>query len=126
MIYTLSNDSLTIKINSFGAELQSIFDNHSNQELLWQANKQHWARHAPILFPIVGKLQNDELKTAGNSYPISQHGFARDSEFSLLSQDDTSIELQLKNSEKTKIHFPFEFELNIKYKLENTGLRCTF
>lgn len=126
MIYTLENDSLSIKVNSLGAELQSLFHKTTNTELLWQANKDFWPRHAPVLFPIIGRLNNDTLRNGDNSYPITQHGFARDSEFDLLSQTEASLQLQLISNKKTKKHFPYDFKLVLKYSLNDDDLDCSF
>ena len=35
----------------------------------------------PLLFPIVGRLANDELRHRGKTYRMTQHGFARDNRF---------------------------------------------
>jgi galactose mutarotase-like enzyme len=76
MNHTLSNDSISASVSAAGAELISL-KNAQGLELLWQAGPV-WPRHAPILFPIVGRLKNDELQHQGKLYPMTQHGFARD------------------------------------------------
>lgn len=66
-------------VSAHGAELQSLrFD---GREYLWQGDPAYWGRRAPILFPIVGKVAGDVLRVDGQSYPMKQHGFARDVEF---------------------------------------------
>ena len=57
---------------------------------------------------------------------MSQHGFARDKEFELLKKESDFIEFSLKNDEKTLEIYPFLFELNISYKLENTKLIISY
>ena len=63
MNYQIKNSHITAQINSFGAQLNSLkkADDKSdkNLEYIWQANPQYWNRHAPILFPIVGRLKDD-------------------------------------------------------------------
>lgn len=59
---TLKNDYLTVKINPLGAELTSVVDNETQLEYMWQADKAYWGRHAPILFPIVGRLQDNQYR----------------------------------------------------------------
>ena len=53
MNYTLKNDHLNVVVDTFGAEMHSI--QHDDIEYLWQADAKFWGRHAPVLFPIVGK-----------------------------------------------------------------------
>jgi len=77
--YTISNSSVSAEIKAEGAELCSLIDAREHQ-FLWQAGPE-WPRHAPVLFPVVGKLKNDVLHWRGKTYPMKQHGFARDLRF---------------------------------------------
>jgi len=124
MIHEIKNNQLHIKVNSAGAELQSLFSMQHNQEMLWQADPAHWARHAPILFPIVGRLAHDKLIKDGKPYPMTQHGFARDSEFVMLEKNNTTISLLLTNDESTEKQYPFAFTLKITYLIIENTLRC--
>ena len=65
MSHTLRSDGISATIKADGAELCSL-KNRQGLELLWQAGP-IWPRHAPILFPIVGRLKNDELRHHGKS-----------------------------------------------------------
>ncbi len=44
--YSISNKKLSVTVNSLGAELISFKSNST--ELLWQADKTVWPRHAPV------------------------------------------------------------------------------
>lgn len=59
MIYHLENTNLKITVDSQGAELKSVFNKLTQQELLWQANPNFWGKSSPVLFPIVGTLKNE-------------------------------------------------------------------
>ena len=126
MNYEIKNEFIKAKINSFGAELNSLQKNNNNFEYIWQADKNYWARHSPVLFPIVGRLKEDTYIYKDKIYSLSQHGFARDKEFELLKKESDFIEFSLKNDEKTLEIYPFLFELNISYKLENTKLIISY
>lgn len=119
---TLINNKLSIKVNPLGAELSSIVSLDNEHEYLWQADPEYWKRHSPVLFPIVGGLWNNEYKHNGQIYHLSQHGFARDKEFSLVYQSDTEIRYKLTNDRKTEQIYPFAFELEIGYKLEENTI----
>ena len=73
------SNNLQIQVNTKGAELASIKAN--GREYLWQGDPRYWGRRAPVLFPIIGKLANNTLRIDGKAYTMSQHGFARDTEF---------------------------------------------
>ena len=82
---TIANDFLTVNISRHGAELTSIKDNLTGRERLWQADPEVWPRHAPVLFPIVGALADQQYQYAGKTYHMGQHGFARDRDFTVVS-----------------------------------------
>lgn len=114
---TLSNSQLTIQVSSHGAELCSIFCN--GKEYLWQADPTYWKRHSPVLFPIVGSVWENEYRHEGQKYVLTQHGFARDMDFELVSQTANEIRYRLTDSEETKAKYPFPFTLEIGYRIEN-------
>lgn len=117
---TIKNDFLKIGIDSHGAELCSIKDKAGN-EYLWQADPAFWKRHSPILFPIVGSVNNGEFMIDGHHYHMSQHGFARDSDFTLTSHDDRTAWYELKSNEATLQNYPYRFTLHVSYTLtDNT------
>ena len=126
MNYEIKNSFIKAKIKSFGAELNSLQKIENDFEYIWQADSQYWARHSPVLFPIVGRLKNDSYFYKDKKYSLSQHGFARDKEFELIKKEDDFIEFSLKNDEETLKNYPFLFELNISYKLEKTKLIISY
>lgn len=118
----LKNDRLSIKVNEHGAELCSICDSEG-KEYLWQADPTFWKRHSPVLFPIVGSVWNGEFKVDGKEYKMSQHGFARDSDFKLLKKDDNEIWYALRYNDETLNAYPYKFNLEIGYRLENNTVK---
>src|SRR5207237_7974115 len=65
-----------------------------------------WPRHAPWLFPIVGRLKDDQLRHRGRTYPMTQHGFARDLRFTWLERTAESCVLRLTDDETTRARYP--------------------
>ena len=93
MDYQLKNKYLQVIIQSKGAEITSV-QSTEGLEYMWSGDEKYWGRHAPILFPIVGKIVGHTYKTDENEsreYALSQHGFARDSEFEVVYQDEKCI-----------------------------------
>lgn len=126
MDYIIKNTILKVVISSKGAELQSVKSQHDGYEYLWQADPNVWGRHAPVLFPIVGRLKNDEYTYQGKTYRMTQHGFARDMEFSVEQQTAESITFLLKDTPETRKIYPFKFELRVNYNLLNNLLEENF
>ncbi len=122
MIYTLKNDMISVDIESLGAEVISVTD-QGGYEYIWQGEE--WSGHAPILFPICGKLLEGKYKYQGTEYKLSSHGFARKSEFTLEKRNDTSITLSLKSSDATRAVYPFDFELYATYEIDGERLDLT-
>lgn len=119
MIYTIRNDRLTVSVNQKGAELISA-KSLDGKEYLWQADKRYWGRHAPILFPVCGRLLNSEYTLKGKKYEMGSHGFARDCEFEPVEIHEDSLTLVLKENEHTASVYPFEFELIVNYSLDGS------
>jgi galactose mutarotase-like enzyme len=113
--YELSSDSLRISVNDLGAELSSFRD-RQGRELLWQGGDA-WARRAPILFPIVGRLPGNQLLSGGESFRMTQHGFARDQPFSVEQTSDSSCVFTLTDNAETQAQFPFPFRLQVRYSV---------
>ncbi|WP_252895258.1 hypothetical protein [Fructilactobacillus florum] len=99
-----------------GAEVVSVV-NSEQLEYLWNGDPKHWKRHAPLLFPIVGRLQDDQYQYDGTIYKMYQHGFARDSNFEIESQSDTQAVFLLRPNATIKKHYPFNFRLYVTYQL---------
>ncbi len=118
----LVNDQLSVSIKTSGAELSSILDSKSGIEYLWKGDPSVWGRHSPVLFPIVGRLKENTYTSGGNSYSLPQHGFARDMEFTILSESKEEIVLSLVYSEETLKKYPYKFELQIRYSLKGRKL----
>lgn len=122
MLQTIENEFLKISVNDHGAELCSIFDKKNGREVIWQADPTYWKRHAPVLFPNVGRHYQDHYRINGREYSSSQHGFARDSEFTCKEVSKNSITHCLKSSEQTRRNYPFDFELVIRHTIENNKI----
>lgn len=119
----IENDDLKVTINHFGAEICSIVKKSSNVEYIWNGDEKYWKRNAPVLFPFVGSLKNKEFLYEGKAYPMGQHGFARDMEFSLVSNNGSEVWFSLSSDDSTYEKYPFAFTLEIGYILTGTTLK---
>ncbi len=119
MLYYLENKLLKIAIDTHGAELSSIFNKKENKEMLWQGNPEFWGRKSPVLFPVVGKYKNGKTTYNGQEYALGQHGFARDSEFTLIEKTENKLAFELTSNEETHTKYPFKFRLICSFVLKN-------
>lgn len=123
--HTIASDVLTVSIRALGAELCSIRDCHE-VEYMWQADPAVWSRHAPILFPMVGKLRGDAYRYRGTEYRMGQHGFARDRMFSLEEEHAGYLRYRLVSDDHTRAMYPFEFALDVTYRLDGATLYVSY
>ncbi len=122
MLYTIFNKDLTVKVSSLGAELFSAVGNKSGYEFVWQGDAKFWKDRSPTLFPICGQLYNGKYTYNGKEYEMGGHGFARKFDFALKTQTENSLTLTLSASDETKKIYPFDFELDITYALNENKL----
>jgi galactose mutarotase-like enzyme len=120
--HIIGSETLSATIKADGAELISL--SNKDGEALWHGGPE-WPRHAPVLFPIVGKLTDDTLIHEGKAYRLTQHGFARDSLFGWAERTKTRAVLQLSESAATLAAYPFRFVLQMIYEVEGTTLSVT-
>ncbi|PLY11090.1 MAG: aldose epimerase [Arcobacter sp.] len=126
MQYKISNTFLEVSIKDLGAELCSLKKKYDSTEYIWQGDEKYWNRHAPILFPIVGKLIDNEYTYEDTTYQMGQHGFARDKVFQVFIQEDDYICFKLEDSIDTLKFYPFKFELYLGYRLINSTLQVSY
>ncbi|HEX8515299.1 MAG TPA: aldose 1-epimerase family protein [Bacteroidia bacterium] len=122
----IENELLSVEVSTLGAELSSVLSKKEQTEFLWQGDPGWWPRKAPVLFPIVGKLNNNSYVVNGKKYDLTQHGFARDKEFKVLSQGEDHLVFSLSSDAETLKVYPFEFELQVRYDLIGNKLTTTY
>ncbi|MCR5421695.1 MAG: aldose 1-epimerase family protein [Lachnospiraceae bacterium] len=117
MVYSIENEELVCRVDLHGAELISVKDKAEKKEHMWNGDARYWNRISPVLFPFVGAPKDKKYIYQGKSYPMSQHGFARDMEFSFKSSTENEIWMQLRENNSTLEVYPFSFCLEIGYRL---------
>jgi galactose mutarotase-like enzyme len=124
MIITLSNTKISASIDSLGAELIRLEKDHQNY--IWTVDEMYWNKTSPILFPIVGRLKNDTYTIADKKYELPRHGFARNFEFQILNQTESSVVFVLESNSETLKNYPFEFQLQLEYELDGNELKMKY
>ena len=116
---------MTYVISSLGAELISAKDT-TGTEFIWQADPEIWSDHAPLLFPVCGRIRDSKYLHDGKWYEMGIHGFLRYMEFDVTEHTDTTLTLCAKSNEETLAAYPFDFSFTATYKTENSKLKCTY
>lgn len=121
----LKNDFLEVTLANKGAEIIKIVGLQDNINYMWRRDPIQWANSAPILFPIVGALQNNECRIDGKTYTMTQHGFSRHSEYSDNQISDQEVVFTLVSNEEIAKQYPYLFKLDVTYKLDGNMLICS-
>ena len=122
----LENEVLRVSINTKGAELTSVYHKLTQIEHLWQADPAVWPWHAPNLFPVVGECLENKISINGIPYKMGRHGFARHSQFTVLSATAAHAEFSLEYSETTLEVYPYRFQFQVFYHLSGNQLNVTY
>lgn len=117
----IASDALSASIDPLGAELSHLRDGEG-RELMTDADPAYWAGRAPLLFPIVGRLNGDRYRLDGRSYPLPQHGFARRRRFQPIEQGPSRAVLRLAADDESRAVYPFDFTLDAAYMLAGATL----
>jgi galactose mutarotase-like enzyme len=118
----ITSSILSATINNKGAELISLKNRKSGREYIWEGNPEYWGKHSPILFPIVGTLKKNEYSYKDKKYELTRHGFARDLNFKILNIENDKVTFSLQFNQSTLKMYPFKFELQIIYSLNDAAL----
>jgi galactose mutarotase-like enzyme len=124
MLITIDNGALELTVDTLGAQMMSL--KRHGTEYLWQGDSAYWGDRAPILFPFIARLTNDSYKFQGKVYPMTIHGFANASEFAVAKKSADALVLELCSSEKTRVHYPIDFVLQVIFRLEGDTLYTTY
>jgi galactose mutarotase-like enzyme len=123
---TIENTHLSVAINPKGAELQSIYNKILQMEYMWSGDPAVWGKKSPVLFPIVGTLKDDTYYFKNKAYQLGRHGFAREMDFTVTAQTDSTITFTLKSNKATMAKYPFAFRFDVKYELNENSVKTTY
>jgi galactose mutarotase-like enzyme len=118
----IASDALSAEFSTLGAEMRALRD-EAGRDLLSDGPPAYWMGRAPLLFPIVGAVNHDQIRVDGKVYPMSKHGFARKSEFVLVDHQADRATFRLEESKATRALYPFDFQLDVDYAIEGAALR---
>ena len=122
MNYIIKNDLYTATITDAGAELISL-KTADGKELIWNSKSdKHWSKHAPLLFPVCGRLKDSKYSYDGVTYDLGTHGFAMKRTFSVVKACESEIVMQITSDSETRKIYPFDFTLSAIYALTDKGL----
>ena len=124
MVQTIQSGNVIAKIKNLGGELTSFAKD--GKEYLWQGDPAFWENQAPILFPVVGRMQNGVVSIKGKDYPMPKHGFVPETELEVLDKTEDSVTFSLTQNAVTKRHYPWDFRFSVQFTLNGSRLTWSF
>ena len=122
MIERIENGHFIAEVNTLGAQLNRIYSKDTDTEYLWNGDENYWKKHAPVLFPFVGRLYEGKYMYKGSVYEMTLHGFCQQAEFSVVSNDGDSVTFRISSDAERKAMYPFDFIFSVTYRLTDEGL----
>lgn len=116
----IKSKDLAVTIALKGAEVRRV-SNVLGHDYMWDGNPEIWSGVSPTLFPVVGKTNGGVVRYLGKSYPQGNHGFARNSEFAVIMQTDSSVSLRIITSQLGDV-YPFNLQFTVTYTIINKTL----
>lgn len=121
MNYTITNQNLEIEIASHGAELKAV--RYCGINYLHDGNPAFWNRTAPLLFPNIGSIKNNETIINNQPYHLTKHGFIREREFNVIDHEKSSITFRYTSNADDLVLYPFKFQFDVTYQIHGNVLK---
>lgn len=122
----IENEFVCVQFKTQAAEITSFYNKDTGIEYMYDGNPEFWTGRNPILFPIVGSTWNKEIVINGQVYHMGNHGFCRNSDFTVESIREDELVLSLESNEETLQQYPFDFKLTVKYQLKGKELSIVY
>jgi galactose mutarotase-like enzyme len=123
-LVSIASGELSADINPFGAELHALRDKEG-RDLLWDGDQAFWTGRAPILFPVIGMLNEGRYRLDGKVYALGKHGFARKKPFEVVESLKDRARFRLTDDEETRRSYPFAFALDLSFTVVGPSLQVS-
>jgi galactose mutarotase-like enzyme len=118
----IENEYLKVEVTLNGGSLTSIFNKKTNREMLYQKDERSWMGQDVVIFPIIARLKDQECIIDNNVYKMKTHGLIRYAVLDIIDHKDNEITLGYKYNEETLKQYPFKFNFEVRYVLNDNSL----
>lgn len=120
----LENNKLKLTIENKGGEMSSLI--YKGVNILYDGKGEYWSGKNPTLFPIISSPNSKQYELDGKTYPIKNHGLIRYATLDTIIDDGNKVVLELKANEDTLSQYPFNFNYQIEYKLDDNKVIVSY
>lgn len=114
---SLKNNDLVLNLTNKGGEMSSL--TYDGLDILYKGDGPYWSGKNPTLFPFISSPDAKKYTYNNITYPCRNHGLIRYSDLETVVDDGNIVKMRLVSNEDTLKEYPFNFEYNITYKLED-------
>lgn len=120
----LDNGILHLELTNKGGEMASLV--YKGMDILYKGDGPYWSGKNPTLFPFISSPDKKEYTLNGKTYPCRNHGLIRYSTLETIVDDGNTVTMSLVANEETLKEYPFNFEYNITYRLDNNKVIISY
>lgn len=117
----IASDALSAEFSTLGAEMRILRD-EAGRDLLSDGPPEYWTGRAPLLFPVVGAVNGNQIRVDGQAYAMAKHGIARTRAFEVVETAADRVRFRLESDSATHAHYPFDFRLDVQHRIEGATL----
>lgn len=118
----IENNKYFVKFNLMGGQISRFRDKLLDLEYIYDLIDDDWGYSTPTLFPIIGSSYDQKYHFNGQVTSMKNHGILRDKKFELISHKNNEVLLRLSANQETLKEYPYYFNIDIKYTLEDNKL----
>ena len=123
--YVIESEYIRAELSDRGAELKSLIDLETNIEYIWQGKRAVYPWSSMVMFPIVGKLKDNQYRLGNKYYRLDKNGFAKDLKFEAKNHRKDRISFVITSDKDTLLSYPFDFYMVLHYKVYGPRLTLT-
>lgn len=120
----LDNGILHLELTNKGGEMSTLV--YKGMDVLYKGDGPYWTGKNPTLFPFISSPDKKEYTLNGITYPCKNHGLIRYATLETVAEDNNCVTMRLTSNEETLKEYPFNFEYNITYKLDNNKVLISY
>ncbi len=123
--YVIESEYIRAELSDRGAELKSLIDSETGIEYIWQGKRAIYPWSSMIMFPIVGKLKDNQFRLGRKYFRLDKNGFAKDLKFEVKNHRKDSISFMITSDKDTRVSYPYDFSMVLHYKVYGPRLTLT-
>ncbi len=122
MDFTITNGTITARVDARGAELRSLV--YNGAEYIWPGGAA-WGWSAPVCCPWCGAVDGGGFEHGGRRYEASRHGFVRECGHELIEKREDALAFSF-DVLSGDVRWPWPFALTARYALDESTLSLTY